>query len=125
MGFQDLSIKRKVMGVIMLTSVIALVLTAAAFMLYDFFTHRQTIIRHVSTISSIIAEESGGPLAYDDEKAAEQILAPLRTEPHIVGAALYNEAGRLYVRYPADAPLSAFPSHPARIGKHFEDEHLV
>ena len=53
MAFQDLPIKRKVMAVIMLTSVSVLVLTAAAFMVYDSVSYRQTMVRSLSTTGSI------------------------------------------------------------------------
>ena len=44
MGFQDQSIKRKTLAVIMLTSVVVLLLTAAAFTVYDLVTYRQNLV---------------------------------------------------------------------------------
>ena len=44
MGFKDQSIKRKTMAVIMLTSVAVLLLTAAAFTVYDLATYRQNLV---------------------------------------------------------------------------------
>ena len=86
MAFQDLPIKRKVMAVIMLTSVSVLVLTAAAFMVYDSVSYRQTMVRSLSTTSSIIADASTAALLFLDEETAQQILGSLRVEPHIVAA---------------------------------------
>jgi len=86
MVFQNLPIKRKVMAVIMLTSIAVLLLTAAAFMFYDLITFRQTLIRNLDTTASIIADESTAALAYGDEKTAREILAPLRADPQIVRA---------------------------------------
>ena len=88
MAFQNLPIKRKVMAVIMLTSVVALLLTTTAFMVYDFLSYRQTLVRTLSTTSSIIADESTAALAFKNESDAQQILGALKADSHIVAAAL-------------------------------------
>src|SRR5882724_1647847 len=125
MVFQNLPIKRKVMAVIMLTSIAVLLLTAAAFMFYDLITFRQALIRNLETTASIIADESTAALAYGDEKTAREILAPLRADPQIVRAGLYDTRGNLFVRYPATEPVHLFPLSPGHPGYHFEKGSLV
>ena len=114
MAFQDLPIRRKVTAVIMLTSVIALLLTAAAFMVYDAISYRGLMAHNLSIISSIIADNSSGVLAFPNEPEADAILARLRAEPHIVAAALYNEKGELFVHYPTNLSIAEFPASPPR-----------
>src|SRR5882672_77161 len=125
MAFQNLPIKRKVMAVIMLTSVVALLLTTTAFMVYDFLSYRQTLVRTLSTTSSIIADESTAALAFKNESDAQQILGALKADSHIVAAALYDELGRLYVRYPPETPISGFPPEPGQTGFHFEPGYVT
>jgi PAS domain S-box-containing protein len=125
MRFLDLPIKRKVMSVIMLTSISVLLLTVVAFMIYDLVTFRQTMIRNLSTTAAIIADESTAALAFDDEHVAREILAALRSEPHVVGAALYDNQGNLFVRYPTNRVASAFPQAPEADGHRFEHQYLV
>ena len=125
MAFQDLPIRRKVTAVIMLTSIIALLLTTAAFMVYDGISYRQEMVHQLSITSSIIAENSSGVLAFPSEPEAEAILARVRADKHIVAAALYGEKGDLFVRYPTNLPVSAFPVRPGKLGHQFEDGHLV
>src|SRR5947199_6942854 len=120
MAFQNLSIKSKVMAVIMLTSVSVLLLTGAAFTLFDLFSYKQTLVRTLSTQASIIANDSTYALLFQDEETAQQNLSAVRAEPHIVAAALYDEQGNLFVRYPASAPTNAFPSAPGSLGHRFE-----
>src|SRR5438552_1155184 len=114
MAFQDLPIRRKVTAVIMLTGVIALLLTAAAFMVYDAISYRGLMAHNLSIISSIIADNSSGVLAFPNEPEADAILARLRAEPHIVAAALYNEKGELFVHYPTNLSIAEFPASPPR-----------
>src|SRR5215831_5786768 len=66
-GFEDLSIKRKVTGVIMLTSATVLILTAAAFIGYDFITYRQILARNLVSTALTIAGQSSTPLAANDK----------------------------------------------------------
>src|SRR5215475_8999296 len=109
MSFQDLPIKRKVMTVILLTSLTALLLTAATFTVYDWVTFRQTIIQNLTTSGAIVANNSSAALLFMDEETARQNLRALKADPHIVAAALYDKNGQLYARYPSDALITHFP----------------
>jgi len=57
-----------------------LLLTDAAFMAYDNFTFRQSMVRDLSTTVSIIADTSTAVLAFKNDTAAQQILAALMHE---------------------------------------------
>src|SRR5438445_1205925 len=127
MAFQDLPIRRKVTAVIMLTSIIALLITAAAFMVYDAISYRGVLAHNLSIISSITADNSSAVLAFPNtESEAEAILGRLRADPHIVAAALYNEKGQLFVHYPANLPIAEFPDKPRKTGPPvFENGYLL
>ncbi len=60
-----------------------------------------------------------------DEKQAEATLTFLRGEPRIVSAALYDAAGKVFARYPAQTPASAFPRNPGKAGYRFEGGRLI
>src|ERR1035437_8811487 len=125
MGLRDQSIKRKTLAVIMLTSVSVLLLTAAAFTVYDLVTYRQNLVHSLSATAAIIADHSISALTFRDEKDARATLASLRADPRIVAAALYDGQGNLFVRYPAQAPVSAFPLVVAKGGQRFEGGRLI
>src|SRR4051812_9236768 len=116
MAFQDLPIKRKVTGVIMLTSFIVLVLTVAAFMISDLITYRETLRHDLITSAGITANASSAALAFQDENDAAQVLSGLKADPTIVAAAFYDLNGHLFVRYPTNIPVSEFPARPGPIG---------
>ena len=125
MTFRDLPIRRKVMAVIMLTSVTVLVLTVVVFMVYDWFAYRGTMARNLGTTASMIAEGSTAVLGFQREDEARKLLARLKSNRHIRAAALYDAQGKLFARYPDEAPERWFPAAPEKAGHQFAGGALV
>ena len=125
MAFEDIPIQRKLMAIILATSGVVLVLTCATFLTYEFATFRQTAVRQLSTLGEIIATNSTAALAFDNQNDAAEILRALKAEHHIVAAALYDQRGALFARYPVDAPERVFPVRPGADGYRFAAGHLI
>src|SRR3954468_1215126 len=125
MALQDLPIKRKLVLVIMLTCVVALLLNALAFVVYELVTFRQILARDLATTGAIIADNSTAALAFQIQRDARQVLGALRADPHIVSAALYDKDGQLFMQYPLDAPTNSVSQVPAPDGIRFEGNHIV
>jgi len=123
-SFEDLPIRRKVTAVIMLTSVTVLLLTAASFIIYDFITYRQMMVRSLSTVAAIIASHSGPAVAAQDQTQASNILGSLHGAPNIEAAALYDSKGKLLAVYPAQSPPAAFPQRPESPSHRFKHGQL-
>jgi PAS domain S-box-containing protein len=119
-----LSIKRKIMSVTMLTSVIVLAVAIAAFMAYDLAVFRESMRRNLTTLAQVTAENSTAAVAFGNEKDATETLSALRLEPQIVTAALYDAGGNLFVVYPTNAPRATFPIAPMANGYVFKGGHL-
>lgn len=122
---RELPIKRKVMAVTMLTSIIVLVVAVAAFMAYDLTTFRETMVRTLTALAQATAENSADALAFGDKKDASETLSSLRLEPQIVAAALYDKDGKIFAWYPTNEPAASFPGVPLGEGHHFESGHLL
>src|SRR2546423_3453314 len=125
MRFQDLPIKRKVVSVIMLTSVSALVLTAAAFMIYDAVSYRATIEQHLRTSAAILGETTTAFLDFRNESDAQHALNVLKADSEIVAAALYDDTGHSLAHYPEQADVSSFPAHPGQPGISRQGNYLI
>ncbi len=125
MPLRDMPIQRKVKLLLLLTSGAVLLLTGAAFLAYEVSAFRQTTLQQLSTLGEVIAANSTAALAFDNQKDAEEILAALRAEAHVVAAGLYDKEGRLFSKYPANLPANAFPRAPEPDGYRFEDAHLA
>jgi signal transduction histidine kinase len=112
MNLRDAPIRQKMTLVIMLTSAVVLLLTAAAFMSYEVISSRRNLLQNSQTIAQITAAQSSAAVSFEDEKACQEILAKLQAEPKILLAALYAKDGKLLARYPANEPVASFPATP-------------
>jgi PAS domain S-box-containing protein len=119
------SIKRKVTTVIMRASIAVLLVTVAAFMVYDMVTFRQTMVQNLQTEARTIADNCTGDLAFRNEKDAANDLASLQTSPHITAAAIYDAEGRLFAKYPATLSDDSLPASPAGGSYEFGQAHLT
>lgn len=123
--FRDTPIRRKLMTMILITSGVVLLLTCVTFIGYELLTYRRTTVQQLATLGEIIAAESTGAVAFDNPRDATEILSALKAERHIVAACLYDRSGRVFSRYPANAPDSAFPRAPQPDGQRLENGFVV
>jgi PAS domain S-box-containing protein len=117
-------IQRKLMKVIMLTCGTVLILTCAAFFIYEFITYRGISRRELSTLGGVIAANSTSSLAFDDKRDADEILNSLRAQPHIVAACLYDRQGKIFAYYPGNMNPDKLPKTVYRDGYSFEDDFI-
>ena len=99
MNLQNLSIKRKLMLITMLTSSVALVLLSASFLIYDFVSFRVFLTQDLSTQAEIIAYNTAAAMAFDTPADATDDLAALKAKNDIVAAVLYNSEGKVFAKY--------------------------
>ncbi len=119
------SIRRQLMTVLLLTSGAVLLLTCSAFVAYEWFTFRQELVKNLTTLAQITADNTTASLAFENESDAEEILAALRIEQNVVAAGLYDKDGKLFAHYPALVPISDFPAVPEKDGHRFAHAHLL
>lgn len=101
------------MKVMMLASIVVLLVTVAAFMVYDWATFRQTMQQNLVTQARLIAGNSSGAMAFGNEGDAANVLDSLRADPHVTAAALYDPQGKLFVKYPREISSADLPDKPA------------
>jgi PAS domain S-box-containing protein len=99
MPLRNLSIKRKLIAVTVLSTGATLLLVAVAFAAYSVHTYRQTLIRQLTTQAEIVGFNSEPALVFHDEKSAAETLAALRAEPQITFAGIYTPDGRPFATY--------------------------
>jgi signal transduction histidine kinase len=124
MRLADMPIRRKLMAVILATSIVVMTLMIGAFVTYEVATIRRTTVRQATTLGEIVAANSTAALAFENQDDAREILAALSAERHIVAASLYDRSGHLFAKYPDSLPPSAFPSSPAAEGYRFGRSHM-
>jgi signal transduction histidine kinase/DNA-binding NarL/FixJ family response regulator len=99
MNFHDLSIKRKLTLITMLTSSAALVLSALSFLIYDLISFRHLLIQDLRTQAEIIGYNSAGAMEFKDVPAATATLTALTAKEDIVAAVLYGVDGKVFAHY--------------------------
>src|SRR5687767_13567387 len=99
MTLRNLSIKKKLTLLAMLTSGIAVVLSSASFLIYDLVTFRNLLSQDLATEADIVAYNSAAALAFTDETSANVQLSALTAKSDLVAAALYDAKGRVFARY--------------------------
>src|SRR5882757_9339543 len=93
------SIRRKLTGIIMLTSTTAVLLTCLGFTASGLLNFRNRLVADLSTIANVIASNSTSSLTFRDHAAAHDILTALRAKPSIIAAGIYTEHGAPFARY--------------------------
>src|SRR5882724_3786337 len=126
MNLQDLSIKRKLVLMTMLTSCIALFLSSASFLIYDLVSFRNLLTQDLTTQSEIIGYNSAAAMAFKDEPAATATLSALTAKGDIVAAVLYSPDGKMFAQYfRADKTLpDELPANSQAKGYRFQGQYL-
>lgn len=113
------------MAAILLTSGAVLLLATSVYFVYDLLTFRQSTVRQMSTLGTIIATNSTAALAFESEADAIEILQALNADQHIVAACLYDKDNRIFATYSAAALHQNFPETVGIDGYRFEGSFLV
>lgn len=125
MARRQTSIKKRVRAVILVTSGIVLLVAVAAFVIYDAISFRERLVRNLSTLATVIADNSAAPLAFNNPEIGEEILAALRAEPEIVAAVVYDSEGTIFAKYPSTLSSNLLPARLSSSGHEFTDGALV
>ena len=96
---RDVSLKRKLLVIIMLTSSVALLLACAAFVIYERAQYRKDVVDDLTVKAEMIGSQSTASLKFKDPKAATEILDKLKTEKRIVAACIYGRDGAVLAKY--------------------------
>jgi signal transduction histidine kinase len=96
---QKTSIQTKIVTVILLTSGMVLLLTFAAYFLYEYYSFKRTTVYQLSLMSRMLGENSAESILANDKEGATEILSSLEVEPHILAGAIYDAENRLIAEY--------------------------
>jgi PAS domain S-box-containing protein len=119
------SIRTKLRVVILTTSMAVITLTSIAFVAFELVTFRRSLVEHISSVSQMVAANCTSSLAFHDPHDAREILSSLGQDRYIVEAALYDENGKLFARFPSEFVADLFPPGPPRTGVRFENRSLI
>ena len=97
--FGNSSIRRQLTLVVLCTSFLGLGIVSAIFELYERASFRTSLTAELSTLADTVGANSAASLTFYDRKSAEDVLAGLGSEHHILAACLYNSYGQAFAEY--------------------------
>ena len=92
----QLHLRTKLVGSIVLTSVIAVLATSFAFVQYDRNQETATVSEDMKMLASIIANRSTAALIFGDARQAESNLKALGENPNVVMACIYDSGNDVF-----------------------------
>ena len=108
--FQESSVRCKLMGVLLLASTAAWMVTCGSFGVYDAVSIRHDQERDLASLAEIVGENAAPTLAANDRSAASRLLSTLRSKHSIMAAGLYSQDGKLLAEYyHLDASMGSLP----------------
>ncbi len=96
---RDLSLKHKLIAIIMLTCTSALFLSGAIFTAWEWVSLRRAMVVDLSTQARILADNSTGSITFDSPADADSVLKTAEGIPSILKACLFKKEGSLYRAY--------------------------
>jgi methyl-accepting chemotaxis protein len=100
--FRDLSIRAKLMQVIVATTMVALGISVFAFLFYDQQSYRQRLARDTTILADIVSDNAASAVAFDDDATAAEVLASLKRSKAIEWATVVLTDGARFAGYAAE-----------------------
>ena len=100
--FGKLSVKNKLMVVMLLTNALVLLAVGVALVVNETYSQRKAAQAQLMTLANIISANVASALVFNDLKAAAQNLAVLRTKPDVPYASIDDLQEKILVEYRAD-----------------------
>lgn len=119
------TVRQKLLGIVLLTTLVALVVAIGAFIGYSLRMDRQQLISDMTTQSELVGHMSAAALAFDDKQLATQNLGLLRLRPNVRAAAIYSAHGALFATYAAADEKAPFPAAPEADAERIEGPNLI
>ncbi len=107
-SLRDLSIRRKLTVIILLTTTVVFLLTAVAFTTYDIVTLKHRMVEDLTVLARMIDSNTSAQLLFNEQEPAARVLATLRAQPHVLSGRLFTADGQAFASYrrgDQDGPL--------------------
>ena len=106
------SLRQKLAGVVMMTTLAALLVSVCILIAYDSRQYHRALLGDMSTQAELLGHMTSAALSFDDQRLAAENLALLRIRPQVRAGAIYNARGELFASYAAPGEGREFPSTP-------------
>jgi len=119
-----MSIRHKLLLIIMVSGSVSLLLAGVVFVTYDWISTKESLISRQETMAQMVGSNSTAALVFDAVGDAEETLDAMKAAPEVVAACVYARDGRVFAQYTQGA-YEFHPPAPEDGGHRFEGDHLV
>jgi hypothetical protein len=98
-AFGRLPIRRKLIAMIMATSLVVVLLASIGYVVADYYTSRSDLEQVSIGQAQLLLENVETALEFNDPKTAQLILDTLQSTPNVRAGCLYTDAGALFAAY--------------------------
>lgn len=119
------SVRHKVLGIVMLTTLVALIVALSAIVWDSLRNYQNTVIADMATQSELLGYMTAPALTFDDQQLAQQNLNLLRLRAKIRAAAIYDGKGHVFAMYSVPGELERFPATPGAEGARVEGRNVI
>ncbi len=98
-SYNDLSIRHKLQGIVMITCVVALFISVAVLTFYERATFIREKSEDLAASAKMVGTNSTAALAFRDPASAAEILAALYAKQHVTQACIYDRDGKVFATY--------------------------
>ncbi len=96
---RDLSIRQKLTRIVFFTCGVAILLACSIFAFYDALSFQSSLKNELATLGEITGSNTTAALEFADAASAQETLASLSAQKHIVEACLYTRDGLILATY--------------------------
>jgi len=122
--FKKLSIKYKLIVVVLLTAAIGLTLAGSASLSYDRIMQKKALAENMQILTQVIAMRSAAALSFGDAQNALANLETLKVSKSIRLACMYGLDGNVFVKTSQGKENQVCPSTLQEDGEYFEGNYL-
>lgn len=97
--FQNMSIKNKIVSIILLTSSVTLIIGFTIIGINDINSFKKNLLANAILNTQLVGDYSVASLTFDDNEGAEVILSKLESLPDFISGAIYDRNGLLFASY--------------------------
>jgi signal transduction histidine kinase len=119
------SLRRQLIAIMLLTTLVALVVALAAIVAWDLRAYHRSWTADMQTQAELLARSTAPAIAFDDAAVATENLGLLQLRPAVQAAAIYTARGELFAKYRRPDQADAFPPLPDGDGVRVEGANLV
>ncbi|MGA2322662.1 MAG: ATP-binding protein [Sedimentisphaerales bacterium] len=122
---RNMAIKRKLIGIVMLTCMLALTVVGSAFVFWEWQNLRSNLVEKLLTEAQITADNCKAALTFEDTGDADKTLKALKADSGIVFGCVYKKNGDVFVSYAQTEAEKTQLTIPVKESGHNFSTHLL